>query len=232
MLSKSQARWFFVLGTGLFSLIFLGLTVDTLRRIPAQTNSDQLSVEAERGQKIWTDNNCMGCHTLLGEGAYYAPELTKVVDRRGKEWIRVFLKDPWAMYPGERKMVRYDFTEQDISDLIAFFDWIGKMDLNGFPPEPDLADTQQPPATAANAAAQPEKFKTLCIACHAVGGKGGVVGPALDGIADRLDAEFLDKWIADPQTVKPGTAMPKLPISDAERADIVTYLSTLKGAAQ
>lgn len=232
MLSKSQARWFFVLGTGLFSLIFLGLTVDTLRRIPAQTNSDKLTVEAERGQKIWTDNNCMGCHTLLGEGAYYAPELTKVVDRRGKEWIRVFLRDPWAMYPGERKMVRYDFTEQDISDLIAFFDWIGKMDLNGFPPEPDIAPTQQAPVAAADAAAQPEKFKTLCIACHAVGGKGGVVGPALDGIADRLDPEFLDKWIADPQTVKPGTAMPKLPISDAERADIVAYLSTLKGAAQ
>lgn len=31
MLSKSQARAFFVGGTALFSVIFLGLTVDTLR---------------------------------------------------------------------------------------------------------------------------------------------------------------------------------------------------------
>lgn len=42
----------------------------------------------------------MGCHTLLGEGAYYAPELTKVVERRSAAWIDRFLQDPEAMYPG------------------------------------------------------------------------------------------------------------------------------------
>jgi nitric oxide reductase subunit C len=53
----------------------------------------------------------MGCHTLLGEGAYYAPELTKVYERRGPAFIRAMLRDPEAMYPGQRKMQNYDFTE-------------------------------------------------------------------------------------------------------------------------
>lgn len=232
MLSKSQARWFFLLGTGLFSLIFLFLTVDTIRQVPKQTKSENLSESAERGQKIWTDNNCMGCHTLLGEGAYYAPELTKVYERRGPEWMRVFLKDPQAMYPGERKMTQYNFEEGEISDLIAFFKWIGEMDLNGFPPEPELKQETAVSASSPSNAVVPEKFSALCIACHAVGGKGGKVGPSLDGVADRYSADYLDKWISDPQVVKPGTAMPKLPLSDSERAEIVIYLGSLKGAAQ
>jgi len=42
------------------------------------------------------------------------------------------------VYPGQRKMVKYDFTEQQKTDLIAFLKWISEMDLNGFPAEPDL----------------------------------------------------------------------------------------------
>ena len=35
-------------------------------------------------------------------------------------------------------MVKYDFTEEQVNDMIAFFEWIGRMDLNGFPPEPTI----------------------------------------------------------------------------------------------
>ena len=82
MLSKSAARAFFLSGTLLFGAVFIWLTVDTFQRIPAQTNAGDLNESVVRGKKIWEENNCMGCHTLLGEGAYYAPELTKVYDRR------------------------------------------------------------------------------------------------------------------------------------------------------
>lgn len=80
----------------------------------------------------------MGCHTILGEGAYYAPELTKSYERRGPDWIRLFLKDPQAMYPGQRKMVKYNFSEEEISDVIAFLKWNGELDLNGFPAKTNL----------------------------------------------------------------------------------------------
>ena len=136
MLSKRQARVFFLGGTILFSGIFVVLSVDTMSKIPNQTNQDQLTDEVKAGKRIWEENNCMGCHTLFGEGAYYAPELTKVVERRGEAWIRVFLKDPEAMFPGQRKMVKYDFSEEDITNVIAFLDWCGKVDLNGFPADP------------------------------------------------------------------------------------------------
>ena len=229
MLSKSQARLFFVGGTAFFTAIFIFLTVDSLREIPARQNTDQMTDSIVRGKHIWDRENCMGCHTILGEGAYYAPELTKVVDRRGPQWIAVFLKDPEAMFPGQRRMVQYDFNEQEIQDVIAFLDWIGKIDTNGFPPEPDLAGSitlASAPLPAAQAA--PAYFSTICIACHAVGGSGGGVGPALDGVGNRLTSAELDRWLKDPPSVKPGTAMPKLDIPDATRSELVQWLASLK----
>lgn len=229
MLTKSQARLFFLGGTIFFSAIFLLLTVDTLRQIPERQNSDLMTEQVVRGKHIWDRKNCMGCHTILGEGAYYAPELTRVVERRGADWIRVFIRDPQAMYPGKRRMVQYDFSEDEISDVIAFLDWIGKIDTNGFPPEPDLKPAVVFASTAPNAmASRPEYFDSICVACHSVAGTGGAVGPALDGVATRFSREELDRWLADPTAVKPGTAMPNLGLSDELRAELVAWLSTLE----
>ena len=229
MLSKSQARLFFVGGTAFFAAIFIFLTIDTLREIPARQNQDLLSAEVVRGKHIWDSNNCMGCHTILGEGAYYAPELTRVVERRGAEWIAIFMRDPEAMFPGQRRMVQYDFSDEQIEDVIAFLAWIGEIDTNGFPPEPDLAPTVVLASTSLAAAeATPAYFTSVCIACHSVGGSGGAVGPALDGVGTRLSADELDRWLADPPSVKPGTAMPKLDLPDATRSELVVWLVSLQ----
>ena len=238
MLSKSAARLFFILGTVFFSLVFLGLTVDTLRQVPERSNAEAMTDAVKRGHDLWTDNNCMGCHTILGEGAYYAPELTKVIDRRGKPWIRAFIKDPQAMFPGRRKMVQYDFDDGQIDDLLAFFQWIGRIDTNGFPPEPDLAPKLQNAQLISNLGAgvdgadHPEMFRTICVSCHALSGKGGNVGPALDDVAQRYTREELDRWLSDPQGVKPGTSMPQLPMDETVRAELVDFLMGTKGGMQ
>src|SRR5215510_7867180 len=125
MLSKSAARAFFLLGTIVFSAVFLLLTVDTIRRVPAQTKQQNLTEQVVHGKQLWERNNCMGCHTLLGEGAYYAPELTKVYERRGPEFIQAMLRDPQAMYPGQRRMVKYNFTDAEIAALVAFLQCFG-----------------------------------------------------------------------------------------------------------
>lgn len=138
MLSKSQARLFFIFGTIFFSGIFLWLTVDTIQSVPQQTKSQNISESVNRGKIIWENNNCMGCHTLFGEGAYYAPELTKAYDRRGEGYLKAVLmsKTPWS--PRGRKMVAYGMSEQEAKDVVAFLKWAGEADLNGFPAKPTL----------------------------------------------------------------------------------------------
>ncbi len=132
MLSKKQAKAFFLAGSLVTFFIFIGLTVFSLSKSQDQSNSENITAEVARGKHIWEKNNCMGCHTIMGEGAYYAPELTNVIERRGEVYVKTVLmsKTPWA--PRGRKMVAYAMSEQDANDVIAFFKWIGDINLNGF----------------------------------------------------------------------------------------------------
>jgi len=132
MLSKKQARAFFLGGTLVTFLVFIGLTIFSFSKDQDQSNYGEITEQVVRGKKIWETNNCMGCHTILGEGAYYAPELTKVIDRRGEGYIKAVLMSPVPWGPNGRKMVAYGMSDQEAQDVIAFFDWIDDIDLNGF----------------------------------------------------------------------------------------------------
>lgn len=235
MLSKSQAKIFFLGGTGVFSAAFLALTVDTHRIVPAQTRQANITPQVAAGKRIWEDNNCMGCHTLFGEGAYYAPELTKAVERRGKPWLRMFLKDPEAMFPNDRKMVNYHFNEAQIEDVIAFLEWCGNVDLNGFPAKPPLAAKMAASSSTPVVTTKPIPaiFDAMaCTGCHSLGGKGGAAGvalgaPPLDDAYKRKNKAEIAAWVSDPAKVKPDTKMPKLPLSPEQINEIADFLSSL-----
>lgn len=139
MLSKKQARAFFLIGTLVTFLVFIGLTIYSFSGVNDQTNDENITESVIRGKEIWEANNCMGCHTILGEGGYYAPELTKVIERlnvkyngNGEAVIKSILMSPAAWQPNGRKMVAYEMSEQEAQDVIDFFKWIGEIDLNGF----------------------------------------------------------------------------------------------------
>lgn len=225
MLTKSQARAFFLGGTLLCGVAFIGLTVDTFGRIPEQTHAEAITEEVIRGKDLWDSSNCMGCHTLFGEGAYYAPELTLVIERRGEAFVRAMLLSPEAMYPGERKMQDYGFSEDEVQDLIAFLRWCGEVDLNGFPAPPPL---MPPPTATAPTDGRPPIFDQVCVACHSLGGQGGQVGPALDGVGLRLSADELHRWLEDPVAFKPDSRMPKLPLSPQQIDELAAFLSQLE----
>ena len=58
--------------------------------------------------------------------------LNEKYNNNGEEVIKSILmsKGPWQ--PNGRKMVAYGMTEQEATDVVAFFKWIGQIDLNGF----------------------------------------------------------------------------------------------------
>jgi len=132
MLSKKQAQVFFLGGTAVTFLIFIMLTVYSLSKAQDQSHKENLTADVVRGKEIWETNNCMGCHTILGEGAYYAPELTNVIERRGEAYVKGVLMSQQPWQPRGRKMVAYGMSEQEANDVIAFFKWITEINLNGF----------------------------------------------------------------------------------------------------
>lgn len=93
--------------------------------------------------------NCMNCHTLLGNGAYYAPDLTKawldpmweasgpMQGMTGKaskeEAIAEFLVNP-SKYPTHARMMpNLGITADEAKGLVAFLKHMSSIDTNGFP---------------------------------------------------------------------------------------------------
>ncbi len=132
-------------------------------------------------------------------------------------------------------MVNYHFTDEQIEDTIAFLEWCGNVDLNGFPAKPPLAvkiaaASNTPVVTAKPV---PPIFNAMaCTGCHALGGKGGAVGvalgaPPLDDVYKRKSRAEIRAWVADPARVKPDTKMPKLPLTSEQLDEIADFLTSL-----
>lgn len=198
-MTKRRARAFFVASTLLSALIFLALTVDSHRKIPALTNAAAIDATVIAGKNVWHRNNCINCHTLLGEGAYYAPDLTQITSQRGADYLREFLKNPGRFYSEERDrrlMPTLALSDQDITAVIAFLGWVSRIDTQGWPPRPILvkgsavpgANLGAPPATAASSDPVEVGRATFnstppgCFACHSIAPGINIVGPSLSGI--------------------------------------------------
>jgi cytochrome c2 len=78
-----------------------------------------------------------------------------------------------------------------------------------------------------------------CIACHAVPGRSGTqprVGPPLKGFGSRMfvagaaenTPENVVRFIMDPRSVAPKSAMPKLDVSEPDARDLAAFLYTLQ----
>ena len=156
-MNKRQTRIFAIASTAIASLIFLILTVDSHRQFPKLTNSENITDSVVRGQDVWHANNCINCHTILGEGAYYAPDLTKITQHRGVPYLTAFLKDPSQFYNEQthrRLMPQPNLSDQEIADVIAFMDWVSKIDNQGWPPRPILVTGGSIPGTNLSIAQQ------------------------------------------------------------------------------
>lgn len=216
-MNKRQARLFAIWSTVIATLAFLGLTLDSHRQFGKLTNADQITPAVTRGKDVWHKNNCINCHTIFGEGAYYAPDLTKITKLRGEAYLTAYMRDPSKFYDETRHrrlMPKQDLSERDITDLIAFLDWVSNVDNNGWPPRPilvtgaTLPGTDMPAAAPAQAAAvtppgarpvSPSEnpialgervFRSAvpaCTACHSISPGVNMAGPSLAGLAARTE---------------------------------------------
>lgn len=93
-----------------------------------------------------------------------------------------------------------------------------------------------PPGAGHDATAGFLVFRKHCMSCHSVNGEGGTVsGIDLNfpvNVTEYYQAAWLPKWIADPQSIRPKTAMPPIPKDIAQREQkirqIIAYLKAMK----
>ncbi|MEH0164736.1 cytochrome c [Paucibacter sp. JuS9] len=132
--TSQMARNIFYGGTAFFVLLFAVLIFDTEQRIPARSKSGDITPAVVRGKHIWETRNCIGCHTLLGEGAYFAPELGNVYTRRGPDFIKAWMKAQPTQAPGRRQMPQFHLTDAQLDDMVEFLKWTNGVDTEKWPP--------------------------------------------------------------------------------------------------
>lgn len=156
-MNKRQTRLFAIVSTAISALVFLGLTLDSHRQFPKLTNAQNITPAVKLGQNVWHKYNCINCHTLFGEGAYYAPDLTKITQHRGEPYLTAYMKDPSQFYDEQkhrRLMPKQNLSDDEIKNLIAFLDWVSKVDNQGWPPRPILVTGASIPGTDMSAQGQ------------------------------------------------------------------------------
>jgi nitric oxide reductase subunit C len=233
-MTKKVAFWIFLVGTLSSGIVFLGLTWDTHRQVQALSHADKLSDQVVAGKRAFEKYNCNDCHTILGFGGYYAPDLTKVVKRIGEDGIRFRVKSPEkALANSWRKMPNLKVADAEIDNLIAFFTWIGNVDNGDWPPQDStkrLSRGEERMVAGAGLSPGAAVFQTRgCMNCHTLHGTGGTFGPVLDTIGRTLTKEQIERYIRDPRAVNPKAMMPaQKELSDKEREEVAAFLANLK----
>ena len=142
-LTRTAARNIFYGGSLFFLVIFGALTAAShIYIVRHSTDEKTLTASVSHGKRVWERHACINCHTLLGEGAYFAPELGNVWVRYGgrddpagaREAFKGWMQAQPSGVPGRRQMPQFHLTDQELDDLASFFEWTSRINTQGWPP--------------------------------------------------------------------------------------------------
>jgi nitric oxide reductase subunit C len=232
-MSPRLAKAIFWVGTLVSLGIFLAMTVHTHQNFAALTHADALDERVVEGKRAFEHHNCNDCHTILGFGAYYAPDLTRAYARLGEDAIRRRLEAPEVAFADSyRKMPQQHLSAGEVNDLVAFLRWVSSIENHDWPPQDSAGrwkrSTERLLAGASLSPAAALVQQENCLGCHALGGTGGTLGPRLEWIGGRRDADYVARYLADPGGVSPGSRMPAFAhLSEGQRLMIGQFLVSL-----
>jgi nitric oxide reductase subunit C len=191
--------------------------------VPARAQAPSpLPGEPTAGRRLFLDRGCVRCHSIWGNGGSLGPDFAIVGAGRSMQQLAGLF---WNHTPQMIETVRRrgfswpTFTETELADIISYVYYVKLFDELG---DPKLG----------------EQWFTAkrCGECHAVGGQGGRVGPALDAYARYVAPIMLAEgmWNHGPamQARQQASGVPVPTFLGREMADIQAYIrqaSALRG---
>jgi mono/diheme cytochrome c family protein len=182
---------------------------------------------------------CYGCHKAKGFENLRKPGpiLTKIGSKLTQDWVKTWVRNPAAVKPvtwmpkiwynsntsAPEDAVR---NEVEISAAVAYL--FANSEPYQFPvPAPPRGDAKQGEQIVRSIG---------CLGCHVIeekdrtaAGPRRTFGQPLQSIGSKTTYVWLYNWVRDPKHYSPDTYMPNLRLTDAQVADVATYLATLTG---
>ncbi len=143
VMTKSMARNIFYGGSLFFIVIFVGLSIHShIYIVETSTDKAGLTESVAHGKRIWEQKACINCHTILGEGAYYAPELGNLMNRwdvaddpdAAFETLKGWMDAQPTGIEGRRQMPQFNLTDEEVRALADFLLWTNKIRTQDWPP--------------------------------------------------------------------------------------------------
>ena len=193
------------------------------RKVAERYQADQGArvVQVVEGRRLMQQYNCVGCHEIEGRGGfirkYYQENPTlapPVLNGEGEKvqsnWFFGFLKAPFPIRPWlDLRMPTFGLSDEHTNQLVGYFNGVSKVDI----PYAYIDDKKIPAEHLDAARKLVTKDYFDCFSCHQQGDKkpeGPAEGwaPDLALARQRLNPNWIIKWLKDPQKVEPGTKMP------------------------
>ena len=188
--------------------------------------------DIQEGWWIIKKYNCMSCHEFIpGQppSSFRAmkryqdaqeqlpPKLLTEGARVDPEWMLRFLKNP-ALNDNDTnrngvrsylqvRMPTFSFSDNELGKLVRFFQALSRQPLP-YVPEPIPVLNAKETEMARNLFSSPA---APCLKCHATGDSAHdriATAPNFLQAKGRLKADWVERWIIDPQAISPGTSMP------------------------
>ncbi|MBI2892978.1 MAG: c-type cytochrome [Deltaproteobacteria bacterium] len=198
------------------------------------------------GRQIVEDYNCRGCHLIEGRGAdirtFFAqtpealalapPALRAEGFRVQPEWLYSFLRQPYSIRPWIKvRMPTFNFTNEQATAVARYF---AALDGQEFPyqrrPLEPMAPERWDQANRLFAQLQ-------CQSCHILtdevpaGQDPAQLAPNLQRAPERLRADWMHRWLENPEALQPNTRMPSF-FTDPFGVDPSPYSSISQGTSQ
>jgi mono/diheme cytochrome c family protein len=172
--------------------------------------------------KLLNDIRCMTCHNIQGHGGPFAPELTHEGSKLKGTWIKGFIEKPDIVRPLLKQMPKFNLTSDEAqtgADFVEEYFVSDEIDLDTLA---DVTPTEE----------QINKGKEIydakgCKTCHTIS-SGGIVGPNMKRVGDRLENGFIFFHLKDPHHETPDAIEPNYNLSDEEATALTHYLMSCK----
>ncbi len=193
-------------------------TVPERYRMPGSEHQTQIVA----GRRIVNYYNCVGCHIIENRGGYirrfypgdeinFAPPILNGEGFKVQpEWLFTFLQRPTPIRPWLKiRMPTFHFANGEDGTIVNYFTALSDVNVMF-----TFIDTNLiPPAELAAGAKLMTKDYFSCFSCHQQGNKkpeGPPSGwsPDMALTYQRLNPDWVLKWIANPSALQPGTKMP------------------------
>jgi len=166
-------------------------------------------VKISKGQELYESNGCAGCHSIDTDAKLVGPSLMGIGEKYDAAYLKDAIVNPDKDIPAGYTagvMPPFPMSDADVDEMIKYF--------NNTDKGKDLYEANG------------------CAGCHSIDSDAILVGPSLKGIGAKYDADYLKDAIVAPDKDVPegftAGVMPPFALPDAEVAEIVKYMKSVK----